>query len=384
MQVSKNGIDYFLVNGGTEIIDSLPNKVFEVKYAKMVGTWLSEHKELTVDFKIYGKTPERVKKIFHTFDLRNKNLGVLLSGEKGMGKSVFMRHMAEQSIQRGLPVIIIHTNTPGIADFISKIDQECVILFDEFEKNFTKGDDCDDDSVPSDACESGQNQFLSLFDGMDSGKKIFVIAVNNSHRLSSFFINRPGRFYYHFCFDYLSESEVREYANDMLKGDKAVIDKMVLIARFHDISYDILSAIITELNNGYSLNETINDLNIDIDESSQYYDFEILVDGITLAGSSWIYRERNQDFAYVDLAVGKSFRGNANVRVFFDINAMEYDKVNGCVITKNGIKEIRIMEPFGNYKNCDSADVDTLSSKIDVMKVRPHEFGNSNGLSYLL
>jgi len=390
MQVSKNGIDYFLVNGGTEIIDSLPAKVFEVKFSKLMGTWLSERKELSVgNFKIYGDTPKRVEKIFRTFGLRDRNLGVLLSGEKGMGKSVFMRYMSEQSVKRGLPVIVINNDTPGIADFIAKIDQECVILFDEFEKNFMKGNSCDDDddAVPCDSqscCNGGgQNQFLPIFDGMDNGKKLFVIAVNNSHRLSSFFINRPGRFYYHFYFSSLSEDEVREYVMDTIKGDKSVVEKLVLIARFHDISYDILSAIVTELNNGYSLRETIDDLNIDVDESSQYYDFEVIVDGISLTGSKWVNKNRDSD--YVELSTAGS-RYN-NLTVFFDSDGMEYDAELGCIsIPRDSINSVRLDHPFGDYGNDDDHEKssDVLSKNITKLILRPHNFGTSNGLDYLL
>ena len=39
---------------------------------------------------------------------------------------------------------------------------------------------------------------LSLFDGLDNGKKLFVITCNEVERLNAYLLNRPGRFHYHF------------------------------------------------------------------------------------------------------------------------------------------------------------------------------------------
>lgn len=378
MQVSNHGIDYRIIDGGTKFLESLPPKVYSIHFHQMMGYWLSERKELSVgDFKIYGNTPKRVEKVFRTFGMRDRNLGILLSGKKGMGKSVFMRHMAEESVRRGFPVIVVSENIPGIAEFISKIEQECVVLFDEFEKVFLKDGDNEDDQ------QGGQTQFLSLFDGMDSGKKLFVIAINDTYRLSEFFINRPGRFYYHFCFEYLCENEVRDYCSDNLKTkDSDTIDKLAAIAKFHDINYDILSAIVTELNNGYSLKESVNDLNIDINENQKYYDFEISVGGITLSGSKWI-NDRDYD-SHMSIYLSNNGSNRNNIEVCFDMEDVKYDSGSDSLfIAAKDLNRVILCHPFGKF------DSDNVGDYIDIkncsrMTMRPHEFSTGGTLDYML
>lgn len=88
------------------------------------GYWLEEHPDISVGISnIFGSTPYKVDKIFKTFGSRKRNLGVLLSGTKGMGKTVFIRKMSEEALKRNMPVIIIKKNTPDIANFIEKIEQ---------------------------------------------------------------------------------------------------------------------------------------------------------------------------------------------------------------------------------------------------------------------
>lgn len=378
MQISNHGIDYRIVDGGTKILDRLPPKVYSIHFQRMMGHWLSERKELSVgDFKIYGNTPKRVEKALRTFGMGDRNLGILLSGKKGMGKSVFMRHMAEESIKRGFPVIVVNENVPGLAEFISKIEQECVVMFDEFEKVFLKDGDNDNDQ------QGGQTQFLSLFDGMDGGKKLFVIAINETYRLSEFFINRPGRFYYHFCFEYLGENEVREYCTDNLDSrDNDTMDKLAAIAKFHNINYDILSAIVTELNNGYTLKESVNDLNIDISDNQKYYDFEFSVDGIALTCSKWIGEGNCDDGKYVHLSQAGCRK--TNVEVIFSMDDVKYDKGDDSLyVPADKLGKIQVCNPFGNFTLNDSGnDIDI--KRCSRLTMRPHGFTGTGTLDYML
>lgn len=376
MQVTNNGITYRIIDNGTKFLDSLPPKVYSIHFHPMSGYWLSERSDITVGgFKIYGNTPKRVEKVFRTFGLRNRNLGILLSGEKGMGKSVFMRCLSENAVRRGFPVLVVNENIPGISDFISKIEQECIVLFDEFEKIFPRDGDLDDNE------HSSQSQFLSLFDGMDSGKKMFVIAINDTYRISEYFINRPGRFYYHFCFDYLTEYDVREYCKDMLENyDKDIVDKICVIAKFHDVNYDILSSIVTEINNGYGLKETINDLNIDIDESSKFYDFEMVIDGHVLKGSKFINDKSERNDMYVNLREVNSNR--CCISVYFNTDDEKYDDENGCLyIPSDKIRKTELESPFGKFTAKDVGD--DIKEKCERLIIRPHEFGNTGTLDYL-
>lgn len=50
---------------------------------------------------------------------------------------------ADAAIKREMPVIVVDSPIPGISNFLSSIEQEVVIIFDEFEKTFARNDDGD-------------------------------------------------------------------------------------------------------------------------------------------------------------------------------------------------------------------------------------------------
>jgi len=95
-----------------------------------------------------------------------------------------------------------------------------------------------------------------------------VATCNETGRISDYFINRPGRFYYHFRFRNPDADTIAEYLNDNL-NDKSSIDsnlgKILSISHFGSFNFDSLRTIVEELNNGYSFDEAIEDLNVQIE-----------------------------------------------------------------------------------------------------------------------
>ena len=90
-------------------------------------------------------------------------------------------------------------------------------------------------------------------DGMSGGKKLFVITCNSLHKLSEFLINRPGRFHYHFRFDYPNADEIREYMTDKIPTEMhGEIDAVIAFAARVRLNYDCLRAIAFELSTGLS------------------------------------------------------------------------------------------------------------------------------------
>jgi len=258
----------------------LPVGFYTVRFNKMSGFSLQLRSDLKAnEEKIYGKHEDIVHKIFKSYELFDRNFGIILSGEKGIGKSLIARMIAETGTKKGYPVIIVDESIQGLADFLSSIEQEVIVIFDEFEKNF--GDDETDE-------ECTQEELLSLFDGMDSGKKMFIITCNRVWQLSDYLIDRPGRFHYHIKLDRPNDGEIAEYMHDKLnnnfKNKQDVIEKVCRISKVIKINYDCLRAIVFELNQGYSLNETIRDLNIAEDTSQFEYDIIIT----TIDGSEFV------------------------------------------------------------------------------------------------
>ncbi|MGI8306970.1 AAA family ATPase [Saccharopolyspora hattusasensis] len=201
---------------------------------------------------VYGDHDERVKRIVRGYQAMDRSLGVILSGDKGMGKSLMIRMLAEQARdQLRLPTVLVQHSTPGLASFLDELG-ETVVVFDEFEKVFSATDD-----------NEPQNQFLSLFDGLSTTKRLYVLSVNELHRVNDYMLNRPGRFHYHMRFAYPDAETVAQYLRDQVPGAaQEEIAQVVDFSRKYDINFDHLRAIAFELRLGESFAEVIADLNI--------------------------------------------------------------------------------------------------------------------------
>lgn len=260
MNIVNAGSRYQVYGEDVQTFKELPIATYSIGYHQQMGFWLVKHNDLEVnEERIYGSHSRKVDKVFNSFKLSERNFGIILSGKKGIGKSLFARMIAEKAIENDLPVIIVDTAIPGISDFLSSIEQEVVIIFDEFEKTFGKSGK-DDSNDP-------QIEMLSLFDGIDNGKKLFVITCNRVYDLNEFLVNRPGRFHYHFEIGCPTSEEVRDYLKDKLgNGYQEDIEKVVKLAQMSDITYDCLRAIAFDLRQGYPLEETLLDLNINYEQ----------------------------------------------------------------------------------------------------------------------
>ena len=250
--------DTFRIYGDDlKTFDRLPAQTYSVRFSKNSGWFLETHADIEIkETKIYGIHMEKVNKVLNAFNEFDKNLGVILSGNKGIGKSLFAKELSIQAMGYGYPVIIVDTYIPGIADYLESIKQEVVVLFDEFDKTFGG-------VKAQDGMADPQTELLTLFDGLSTGKKCFVITCNNMRNLNDFLINRPGRFHYHFRFEYPTAEEITEYLHDKL--DKKYYDQITSVTSFANkvnLNYDCLRAIAYELNHGIEFKEAIKDLNI--------------------------------------------------------------------------------------------------------------------------
>ena len=229
----------------------------------MSGYSLVKVDNFDITEKIYGKNTDKLDKIMESYKLFERSMGIILSGDKGIGKSLFTKLLAQRALKEGYPVLIVNKETPNLSDFLDSIDQECLVLFDEFEKVFSE-----------------QNKLLSLFDGYSTKKKLYAITINHIYKLSEFMINRPGRFHYHFRFSYPTPQEVREYLEDKVDNKyEEQIDKAVLLSKRMKLNYDYLRAIAFELNTGTALKDALQDLNIINTDDGQSYTLTAKVKG---------------------------------------------------------------------------------------------------------
>lgn len=266
MKIINYGNHYEIYSDDLKTFDKLPSATYKVLFNPMAGFSLIKVDDFKSNGeKIYGSHKEKIEKVIKTYREFNRSLGVILSGNKGMGKSMFVQLAAEEVTKMGLPVIMVTKAYPGIADFIDKIDQEALIVFDEFEKMFDEN---------KEGVES-QDNLLGLFDGTSQKKRMYAITVNNLNKVNEFILSRPGRFHYHIRFDYPNAEEIEVYLKDKLDEKYyGEIKHVVAFASKVKVNYDSLRAIAFELNQGYTFKSSIGDLNI-LMTDTQRYDIKI-------------------------------------------------------------------------------------------------------------
>lgn len=269
MKVVSTGIQYHIYDDTMRVYDFLPSQVYQVMFSKNSGFFLSKHDDIVVGEKLYGDHMEKAAKVLDAFRVFTRNLGVILSGDKGIGKSLFAKVLSQMAVERQIPVIIVNTAYPGIGDYIASIQQEVLFIFDEFDKVFKSGDDYDP-----------QGDLLTVFDGMTCGKKLFVITCNDISKINSCLVNRPGRFHYHFRFDYPADDAIVEYLTDKLDAAfHGEIQNVVCFAHKIPLTYDCLRAIAFELSMGRCFKDAIRDLNILRTENRTYELTVVFKDG---------------------------------------------------------------------------------------------------------
>lgn len=266
MKIINTGDTYRIYGDDLKTHDRLPAGTYKIDFNMMSGFSLVGIDDFEmIEDKIYGNHLEKIAKVLNSYERFNRSLGIILSGDKGMGKSLFTQLLSAAVIEKGMPVILATKPFPGIADFIESIDQEVLVVFDEFEKVFSLHD------------EGGESQdnLLGLFDGTSQRKRLYAMTVNKLHLVSEYMVSRTGRFHYHFRFDYPTAAEIETYMQDKLEEQYyGEIKHVIAFANKVKLNYDSLRAIAFELNAGSSFRSAIGDLNI-LTTDKQRYDVRI-------------------------------------------------------------------------------------------------------------
>lgn len=271
MKIVNFGSTFRIFGDDLKTFDKLPAATYKVDFNPMSGFSLDQVDDFkTKEEKIYGSHAEKIQKVLKSYTKFDRSMGIILSGNKGMGKSMFVQLIGEEVIQQlDIPVILVTKPFVGIADFIEEIDQEALIIFDEFEKMFSNRGVSSNREQPTHI--ESQDNLLGLFDGTSQKKRLYAITVNELHRVNDFMLSRPGRFHYHIRFDYPSSDEIEVYLRDKLdEAYHGEIKHVVSFANRVKLNYDSLRAIAFELNEGYTFKSSIGDLNILTTESQRF------------------------------------------------------------------------------------------------------------------
>lgn len=221
------------VEGDFGIINKVPVGVYNIGLS-MQGWYLERFAdEFVFDYKIYGLQNEFCDHVIKTFENTTGNLGVMLTGTKGTGKTVTAKVLANRF---NLPIIIVKDmgdHNQGLIEYLNGFNFDCVLFLDEFEKNFS-----DKDST-----------ILQIMDGVYNigYRKIFLLTTNYLD-VNENLIGRPSRIRYVKKFGNLDIKTVEEYLDDALLVPETREDIIDFIDSLSISTIDILKTIVNEVN----------------------------------------------------------------------------------------------------------------------------------------
>ncbi len=159
----------------------------------------------------------------------------MLNGILGTGKTVTAKVLANET---GLPVLLIPHAYNGLNTFLSYIQQDIVVLIDEYEKVYAGEEDEENDS-----------SLLSLMDGTftNSYRKIFILTTNNTW-INKNMLNRPGRILYKKEFSNLNREQILEIVDDCLVEKQFRNETIDFMKPLSIITVDIVKNIVREIN----------------------------------------------------------------------------------------------------------------------------------------
>lgn len=221
------------INPNFAVEPKIPVGVYDISITRR-GIFLEKiSDEFVFPYKIYGLQTDFINHIIKTYNNTTGNIGVLMNGIKGTGKTVSAKILANQ-LQ--LPVIILKNmgDETGIAiDYVSTLACDCIIFMDEFEKNF-----------------STENQdILQLMDGVYNSehRKVFLLTTNELN-VNDNLLGRPSRIRYVKQFGNLDKATVEEYIDENLMDISAKQDIIDFIDTLTISTIDILKSIVNEVN----------------------------------------------------------------------------------------------------------------------------------------
>ena len=236
-----------------------PGKVYDLLIKTVWGERVTKfviNGEMNLPPTVYQTKKDKifVDRVLKNFNSSGKNTtGVLLTGDKGTGKSVTAKILAEKA---KLPIVVINPEMEEkyLEEFFKEFDQPVCILFDEVDKSFNT------------------NKMLTFLDGMHkTAKKLVIMTANDEDNLSGYIKNRCSRIRYYRHYNMLEDA--KEYA-ELICKEKGVenIEEIVnfIVNNIKYPSIDNISSFIDEViftkEWNLSLNEVLEFMNINVGE----------------------------------------------------------------------------------------------------------------------
>lgn len=226
----QNGNEYHYGEVSSQI-DVLPVGIYNIKTQPMTGKiYLCRVEEdFKFNHKIYGLEKDFIQRVKTTYNSVKDNLGILLNGVKGSGKSVSAKLICNTL---NLPVIVVDGKYDYLPTFISELQQNVVIFIDEYEKIYKENGDV-----------------LTVMDGIfkTAYKHVFLLTTNDLF-INRNMLQRPGRIRYVKTYEDLTSEVVEEIIDDMLINTSHKEDCIQSISNLAIITVDLVKSIIQEVN----------------------------------------------------------------------------------------------------------------------------------------
>ena len=228
-----NGSSYSQIDPNFEIESSLSPGIYNLELT-MFGFQLRKFaNEFVFPYKVYQLESEFIDHVLKTYENTTGNLGILLNGTKGTGKTVTAKILANKL---NLPVIVLKSmgdQNQAMIEYLSSLNSDCVLFMDEFEKNFQEKD----------------STILQIMDGVynSNNRKIFLLTTNEMN-INENLVGRPSRIRYVKHFGNLSMDTINEYLDDALTCAEARADIVNYIDTLTISTIDILKTIVNEVN----------------------------------------------------------------------------------------------------------------------------------------
>lgn len=227
---SQSGNDYWLREISSDDPVLHPG-IYKLNFDIQRGFYITRTADkFTFPYKIYGVQNKFVDRVKKTYAETTGNLGMLLNGIKGTGKSVTAEQICNEL---NLPIIIIHEAYEGIASYLNEIQNDVIIFVDEFEKIYHDRD----------------YSILTIMDGVfNTGyRKVFILTTNQLY-INDNLLQRPGRIRYLKTFGDLTVDVITEIVDDKLKYPEFKENCIKFISTLEIITIDIVKSVVDEVN----------------------------------------------------------------------------------------------------------------------------------------
>jgi len=260
-----------------EVLDELPVATYALKIDVTGKLFLEQIEDFKMPEKLFGTVGNTAERVLNTYKDRTGVTGMLLTGEKGSGKTLLGKKVALDLMAQGQPVIVVNIPISGdsFGIFLQKLGKPVTLFFDEFEKTYGR--------------EEHQNGLLTILDGVYPIKMLAILTSNDSSKMISPLLDRPGRVYYKIDYKGLEYAFIMEYAAEKLRN-KDHLAELGRLATMADLNFDQLQALIEEMNRyDESVKDAVQLLNISIGGGSRSLTILKMVDeaGQVIPSENW-------------------------------------------------------------------------------------------------